>query len=475
MNKTEKWLNLGLGLYLAFLPWQTRLILDQWSLGKNFTEYATLSLYATDLILLAVFLVSLFLPGLYPTRHESHGESGGLAGQKKIKTAILALLIVIFGSIIFADQVAVVIFSIKVLIIGLILYSLLQQKWAGPRFLLACFLAGVILQAIIGIFQFIFQTTPVISWLGMASHDPGLAGTSVIEAGGMRWLRAYGSLPHPNILGGYLAVGLLVAFGFYLKIYEKVRAGFSRWTRENVKKHLEGRRWYVNQALKISGLVLAGAILTLGLLLTFSRSAWLGFAIAWLVILGVLLMKKIPWGWALWLKWTVFMAVVAIIIIAALPQAFLTRAQTNTRLEEQSVQVRKNLYQDAWTLIKKEPLRGVGYGNMVVAVYDRLDSGRNTISDYQPVHNIYVLSAVELGLIGGLVFLIFIFVVLKTAITKVFKAPSPEHLTILGMFICLLVIGFFDHYLWTLSAGVGIFWLVVGMISKEGFLAALDG
>lgn len=454
MNKTEKWLNLGLGLYLAFLPWQTRLILDQWPLGKNFTEYASLSLYATDIILLAIFLVSLFLPGLY------------FVGRKKIKIAILALLIVIFGSIIFADQVAVVIFSMKILIIGLILYLLLQQKWADRKFLLSCFLAGGILQAVIGIFQFIFQTTPAIPWLGLASHDPALAGTSVIEAGGMRWLRAYGSLPHPNILGGYLALGLLVVFGFYLKIYEKVRAGFSHWTRENVKKHLEGRKWYTTQAFKISGLVLAGAILTLALLLTFSRSAWLGFAIAWLVILGLLIIKKIPWGWGLWLKWSVFMAVVAIIVIAALPQAFLNRTQTNTRLEEQSVQVRKSLYQDGWALIKKEPLRGVGYGNMVVAVYDRLNSSRNTVSDYQPVHNIYVLSAVELGLIGGLVFIIFIFVVLKTAIIKLLKAPSPERRTILGMFICLLLIGYFDHYLWTLSAGVGLFWFVIGLISK---------
>ena len=33
----------------------------------------------------------------------------------------------------------------------------------------------------------------------------------MIEAAGGRWLRAYGGLDHPNILGGFLALALIVA------------------------------------------------------------------------------------------------------------------------------------------------------------------------------------------------------------------------------------------------------------------------
>ncbi|MFA6588164.1 MAG: O-antigen ligase family protein [Patescibacteria group bacterium] len=455
MNKLENWLNLALGLYLGLLPWQTRLILDNSAIHAEFSEYAALSLYATDLLLLAVFILSLFLPGIYQ------------AGQKQIKIGILALIVVILGSVIFADKVEVAIFSIKILAIGLMLYLLLQQKWVNQKFLLICFLGGGILQAVIGITQFLSQTSPAVSWLGLSVHDPAIAGTSVVEAGGMRWLRAYGSLPHPNILGGYLALCLLTAFGFYLKIYEKARAGFSKWTRENVKRHIEGRKWYINQAWKISGLVVGGAILTLGLLLSFSRSAWLSFTAVWLIILCILIIKKIPGGWVLWCKWSIFMGVMAITMVAFLPQPFFTRVSMDSRLESKSLITRSSLYQDAWTLIKKEPIRGVGYGNMVMAVYNQVDASRGSVHDYQPVHNIYVLSAVELGLLGGVIFLIFLVIILKTAIFKLLKTPSPVSIVAFGMFVCLVLIGLFDHYLWTLSAGVGLLWLVVGLISKE--------
>ena len=49
----------------------------------------------------------------------------------------------------------------------------------------------------------------------MAVHKAEELGTSVVETVGAdglgeRWLRAYGGLDHPNILGGILAVALLL-------------------------------------------------------------------------------------------------------------------------------------------------------------------------------------------------------------------------------------------------------------------------
>ncbi len=454
MSKHERILSLGLGVYVALLPWQTRLILAQPKLGISPIEYGTFSLYATDILLLAIAIGTLL-----------NGKRAQL--QKSIWTAIAALLIIIGCSAIFANRTEIVLYSVRTILMAILLWWLVQQPWAHLRFILACFLGGAVLQALFGIGQFLGQMSPASSWLGLAMHNPADAGTAVVEAGGMRLLRAYGSLPHPNILGGYLAVALLVAFGFYLRVYDDVRAGFSKWTRANVRRHVEGKQWYVRQAWRIAGLLAVLTILTVGLLLTFSRSAWLGFAAGWIVILVSLLVLKWQWGWQLWVKWSFFLAVVATFVVLAVPSAFTTRTEAVGRLEVQSISVRQQLFNDAYDLIKLEPLRGVGYGNMVVAVYDRLNRTRSSVFEYQPVHNVFLLSTVELGVLGGLVFLTLLLLALQTSLARIFRQRNWLALTGLATLCCLLVVGLFDHYLWALPAGAGLLWFVLGISTKD--------
>lgn len=453
MNRLAHWLGLGLGIYVALLPWQTRIIVAQPLIGASPTEYGALSLYATDILLVLVAVGAMVLPSRQ-------------LGSRSMWFAIGALGIVIFGSLIFANRSDVALHSLRLFLLGVLLWWIAQQDWVKPTFLLACFVGGAVLQALFGIGQFFTQTSPAFSWLGLASHDAGFSGTSVVEVGGMRWLRAYGSLPHPNILGGYLAVALLITFGLYLRVYDGVRKGFATWTRENVRRHIEGRHWYVCQAWYIAGLLLTLTILLLGLLLTFSRSGWIGFAAGWLVTLVLLMAMRWPWGWQLWAKWTLFMVVIAGVTTLALPQLFLARSQATGRLETQSLTERQLQFSDAYNLIKLEPLRGVGYGNMPVAVYDQLTRERGSVHSYQPVHNIYLLSVVELGVIGGLVYLAFLFTVLRRQLLQTLQHPTWASLVLLGSFSALLVIGLFDHYLWTLSAGAMLVWLSIAIQEK---------
>jgi O-antigen ligase len=346
------------------------------------------------------------------------------------------------------------------------LYWALQQKWVQPSLVLGGFVAGAVVQSVFGIGQVLTQATPVSSWLGLSAHDPAISGTSVVEAGGYRILRAYGSLPHPNILGGYLATALLATFGFYLKVYESVRDGFKIFTRENIRRHIEGRQWYIKTAAKIAGLFLIQAALLLGLLLTFSRSAWVGFAAACLITLVVIWLRKVKWGIALWIKWSAALLIISGVVFAIIPSPFVGRGSASGRLEELSTTMRQNQYQDAWALIKMEPLRGVGYGNMVAAIYDKLEIGRFA-DKYQPVHNIFILSAVELGIVGGLVFLAFCWLIIRTGIQHALSGSDPWRIMVLPLFVCLLVVGLFDHYLWTLQPGVMLWWLVVGLAGRK--------
>jgi O-antigen ligase len=207
-------------------------------------------------------------------------------------------------------------------------------------------------------------------------------------------------------------------------------------------------------------------ILLVGLLLSFSRSAWVGFAAAWIITFFIIWLRKIKWGIALWIKWSAALLIISGVVFAIIPAPFLARSSATGRLEELSTSARQGQYQDAWALIKMEPLRGVGYGNMVAAIYDKLEIGRKADA-YQPVHNIFILSAVELGIIGGLVFLAFCWLIIRTGIHHALSGSESWQFMVLPSFTCLLVVGLFDHYLWTLQAGVMLWWLVVGLIGRK--------
>jgi len=100
---------------------------------------------------------------------------------------------------------------------------LLQEQ--GERWALWLVAALVTVQGGVAVLQFARQSALGLSALGELAIDPQGQGASVIEAGGRRWLRAYGLTPHPNVLGGYLGMGLLVCLGALVF----GRAGWRRW------------------------------------------------------------------------------------------------------------------------------------------------------------------------------------------------------------------------------------------------------
>ena len=80
----------------------------------------------------------------------------------------------------------------------------------------------------------------------------------------------------------------------------------------------------------------------------------------------------------------------------------------------------------------------------------------------RPVHNLYLTVAVETGLVGLLIFLIFIFYIIIR--NSKFLIPKSETGIFLLMFLSLLLFGFFDHFLWTLRPGLLMFWSLVGLL-----------
>lgn len=71
--------------------------------------------------------------------------------------------------------------------------------------------ARLTIESILAIMQFMFQSTYFNKWFGLAYHDITIAGNSVVTTVSDKLLRPYGTLPHPNILGGFLAVAAIIA------------------------------------------------------------------------------------------------------------------------------------------------------------------------------------------------------------------------------------------------------------------------
>jgi O-antigen ligase len=123
--------------------------------------------------------------------------------------------------------------------------------------------------------------------------------------------------------------------------------------------------------------------------------------------------------------------------------------------------------------ISQNPLLGSGPGTAVFQIEPYLQN--NSRSDkieswqYQPPHNLYLLSASELGIPGFLIFIYLIIGSIKQSLKKIVSREtiSSERIfkaCILSILSGLLFIGFFDHYLWTLQQGQIVFWASIGLL-----------
>ena len=151
-------------------------------------------------------------------------------------------------------------FFVKLLLAAGVFFLVRSMEIDSRKIVFVLMMAAVI-QSGIGIAQFLSQSTFASTLLGMSTHEAWQAGTSVLKTDAGRWLRAYGTFPHPNILGGFLAAIFVVSVGYTLPSVEALKR---------------------NQRI----FLVAGTIITLlGLLLTFSRSAWFGVALGVAVML----------------------------------------------------------------------------------------------------------------------------------------------------------------------------------------------
>lgn len=320
---------------------------------------------------------------------------------------------------------------------------------------------------------------------GLLSGLHGVSG-AVLDAGppqfailGGRLYRAFGTFGQPNPFGGYMNHTLPLVVSLLLAVV------------------LPGREPIVKRPTRVllagfAFLLLTAAVTGMGLLLSWSRGAWLG-AGAGLVVVGLTWAAIVlPRGGAalrgrlavgLWLTATVVLMLILVGGLQLLPGALSVRLDsalsTFSSLDVRGAEItsanfatleRVAHWQAAWDMWRDHFWTGVGAGNYAAAYPDyRLPKWADPLGH---AHNLYFNLGAETGLLGLLAYLLFV----GTAAWHTWRVAgwTSEWFTRgiaiggLGVLAALAIHNLFD-YLYVHAMGVHLA-LVLGLVSaSNGF------
>lgn len=416
MAKSEKIERILFYIFLFLIPFQIRALIN-W----NGNEWNSIFLYLTDVLFFLV--LALWLKRIKDNKiHKILGLF--------ITIAFLSIIIGVFvgsGTLAFAYWVRLIMF--------ILLFTYVSRNKSNKMYVILA-VSGVF-QSILAIAQFIKQSSLGERGLGVRFIEsgvfaPGAPGVATfITENGDKIMRGYGSFPHPNILSAFLILSIFCLFVLWFNNYKKL---------------------FIIPSLLIT---------VFALFITFSRTTIVAFIVMSLIMFLFMIKKKQA------IKLFSIFLLACIISIAILFPLLKSRFLTIS-FEEQALDLRFFYNRMAFEMIKQKPLLGIGVGNfvwysqshevflraankMVETVYGETEALPDWI--YQPIHNIYLLIAVEMGLIGLIVFLILIGKFLIKRLT-VFSF----------LFIAFLIIGLMDHYFWTIQPGGLMFWLSLGLL-----------
>ena len=322
-------------------------------------------------------------------------------------------------------------------LLAIFLYFLFLQPVVPVRPLAAVLAVSLGLHALVGIAQVVVQGP--LSLPGELALAPNMPGASVVLVHGMPWLRAYGLAFHPNVLGGFLVVALLLLVPWL----ERLPAAGLWW------------------------------LLWCALLLTFSRAAWLGMALTLPVALLYFYVKR---------RGVRPMAALAAFGAFALSLAFFLAAseQVATRFnplldlalssddmlsapatEAFSISERSALNEVAWQVIAGHPARGIGAGNFPLAM-----PLLRPLMRAQSVHNVPLLLASEVGILGGVLWL-FMTVAVAVRFLRHRRKTTPWLFSAICAWLALAIISLFDSYPWSLYSGLTLTMMILGLASRS--------
>ncbi len=404
----SRWISQLLG-YLLVLLLPT---MNFWPVGKPISPnvlpiYVTPGLYVTDLI--ALSLVLLGLGHVLRNKQAIHD----LTAANKLLLILPVLLIVLLAFLTSPAAISPALArytALRWLMAASLCLALVVLNIPVKR-MVPVFLVGMAIQAGVGVGQAIHQAPLNLPGELALSINQSRAAVVIIE--GSSWLRAYGLTFHPNVLGGFLCSALILGVPL-----------LDRWWLRVV--------WWMA---------------ALGLLLSFSRSAWLAAAIV--LPATILLVYLYSSGLRRPLRFTLIpVGIIILIGIIMFANQLTTRLNPWESISEiGSISGRGQMLSIALDAIYSHPLAGIGAGNfpLVMQMYKTID-----LPHY--VHNVSFLLAAEIGIFGGLIwYWLWLVPILK--IKRFMVRKRIFALVLIAAWFSWGVISLWDSYPWALESG----------------------
>ena len=231
-------------------------------------------------------------------------------------------------------------------------------------------------------------------------------------------LRAIGTAIDPNVLGALLMIVGIIAL-----------------TQLLASEPVLPRRW----------LVIAAVVVLPALLVTFSRSSWLGLAAGVGLTALVRYRRLLPLMGA------------AAVAFALWPttQRYALHLLSGLRAQDRAAAMRLGELENAWQIIQAYPWLGIGFGDAP------------TMTLYPGVSNVFLTIAEQAGLIGMVAYVAALTVALGAATILWWRhraAPGADLLlSVLAALAGVLVASMLDHHFARLPHLVALFWGLIGL------------
>lgn len=429
-------------LFFIFFPVRRTFFTEHAYLLGKYSDFTSFSLYISDILLLLLALIILIQDNsLFKVKNYF------LSNFFKISTLLGIFVFSLILNLFFHGKTFSglnIYFFVKLVEIIIVAYGtiglMFSQKFTSPTFhdkLLQIFALFTSFQAILAIIQFTKQSSIGLYRLGESHLGKDIVGASKIIIEGERYVRGYGTFPHPNILSVFLVTGTLIYAYLFYKSQKK-------------QSFLYALALFIN---------------ILGITVAFSRAGYLGLAFGLTIYFGFLLVyyfkKKIAN-----LKNILLSAVTILFLIFISFLIFKPFLIGRLTISDAATTERGEYNRIALKMIKANPFLGTGVGDSVLHMQQY--AGRYLqLWERQPIHNYFLLSGAELGIPAALI-LIYIFTshtkILMHNIKLAFSEYNVLFISILSTFLLLML---FDHYFYTLQQTQMLLWLTLGIIAGQ--------
>lgn len=421
-------------LFLIFFPFQIRTLLysSPLFLSGNFNIYTSFFLHLADIFLLLAFVCWT----LSFWQHKSTTVPIQF-GEEKFTFLLVLFLAAMLVSVGFADDKLLHMLQTFRFMELFLLYLLICNNVIKIKTVIMVFILGMAFQSLTGIFQYLLQGSLGLHVFGEPAVTAQTLGAGKIDLDTQKIVRAFGTFPHANVLGGALFIAIMMVFA-------------------NFRRH----PWIYWPFVLLLGVAL---------LFTFSRSAFFASVIACLVYISLDSGNRKTSFRSILLSLSL---IIFFVVIFRLDDVIFRRLLFET--ENGNGNLMAALQERSWYLggsidmFFHAPF-GVGLGGFTQQMQQFL-AIKLMPWQYQPVHNIFFLSANELGVLGGGVFLS-LFGYLFYRLVKqcrLFTDRFKRHYSasMLALLSGITLIGFFDHYFFSLYPGQVILFLYFALTSS---------